>query len=80
MSKARDELDATLDRLFDENQAKLLPEERCAATVNDMCLARGDGYTCTRARGHAGDHVAHGRLGYIGHRWALASSRPVALH
>lgn len=65
------DLDKTLDRLFDQNQAKLPVEDRCA-THGQMCLAQDDGYKCTKPKGHCGEHIAHGRLGYIGHRWVLS--------
>ena len=71
MSKeALDELDKTLDQIFEENQAKLPEAERVAP--HETCSVSADGYTCTRAPHTGGDHIAHGRLGVILKRWGGA--------
>lgn len=69
MSKeALDELDKTLDQIFEENQAKL-PESERVPLKGQTCSVQADGFTCTRAPHGVGDHVAHGRLGVIIKRW-----------
>lgn len=65
---AKAELEDTRDRMFNENQAKLAPELRCVMGAK-WCEEDDEGYTCTCAVGHVGDHAAHGRLGIIVHRW-----------
>lgn len=64
----KDELDAAIAKSFQEVQAKLPPEDRCA-TKAPLCSIRHDGYACTKARGHVGDHIAHGSHGYVITRW-----------
>ncbi len=36
------------------------PEVSNEPVIERMCRARLEGFSCTRTRGHAGDHVAHG--------------------
>ena len=56
--------------IFKDTQAKLPEKDRAAAYGKDMCMADNDDRICTKAEGHEGDHIAHGVLGYILHRWA----------
>jgi hypothetical protein len=68
--EARKAYDDALDSMFEKNIAKQPPEFRNRATsIADKCKATHDGYGCTLKAGHTCDHVAHGRLGYIHHRW-----------
>jgi len=67
--KLKHKFDTLLDRMFEEEQAKLPPEDRCARTAQEMCRDEHDGYKCTKAKGHAGQHIAHERLGTAMTRW-----------
>lgn len=65
-----DALEKVLDEMFAENQAKLPHSERCAATKSEMCKQTShNSYTCTLPKGHAGEHIAHGSLGFVVWRW-----------
>jgi hypothetical protein len=57
-------MDKTISEIFNENQAKLPEEKRCAR--GKCCsVINNDGYSCTLLKGHKGVHVAHGILGDI---------------
>ena len=61
-----------IDRMFEEAQAKLPPEDRIAdaAYRHGICGGRSyDGFVCTKVRGHQGDHMAHNRRGEVAKRW-----------
>lgn len=69
-SEARKEYDATLLRMFNEQIAKQPPEfQDIVLSGPERCQAEHDGFGCTLRTGHTCDHVAHGQLGYIHHRW-----------
>ena len=40
-----------------------------ARSVEVMCYAQDQGCTCTKEKGHEGDHVAHGLRATIMHTW-----------
>lgn len=62
----------TLNEMFAEAQAKLPPEDRCACWSGvEMCKDPYDGYKCTKATGHKGKHMAHGRLGEVIKIWEV---------
>lgn len=64
-------LDSVRAKMFAEAQAKLKPDDRVAPEGVEFCSAEHDGYSCTKAVGHAGtEHVAHGMLGTVEHRWS----------
>ncbi len=63
------EYEGTLQRLWRENIAKQPPELQPADSIENCCLAKGDGFTCSLPKGHTGVHAAYGSLGYIHHKW-----------
>lgn len=68
-----DQYDDMLDRMFKEQNAKHPPEFQFQShQLEQNCPATHDGFTCTLIAGHTCDHVSHGRLGYIHHRWNQA--------
>jgi hypothetical protein len=68
--EAQREYDGALKRMFKERMAKHPPEfQDIAPTEDERCPAKHDGFNCTLKAGHTCDHVAHGMLGYIHHRW-----------
>jgi hypothetical protein len=67
--QAKREYDKTLKRMFEEAQAKLPEERRAANSVEDMCMHKHDGYSCTLSKQHFGNHIAHGTLGTIIAEW-----------
>jgi hypothetical protein len=55
------------------------PEGATATLEQDAppgCRASRDGFTCTRQRGHSGDHVAHGEFGRVWARWPESDVSP----
>ena len=46
-----------------------------AATDEEMCQDTRHAYICTRVKGHAGDHVAHGGDGDICDQWPQNSKQ-----
>lgn len=67
--QAKDELDETIKRIFNETQAAL-PEEDRADPDGDYCMADNEHQVCTKTKGHKSEeHIAHGTLGYVLHRW-----------
>lgn len=64
-------MEDTLNQMFEEANAKLPKQEQCWRF--HPCCSEHDGYACTAERGHLGDHVAQGRIGYILARWPQAS-------
>lgn len=68
--RAKDSLDAVIKEAFEENVAQMPPEDRPFVGPEDgYCLVEDDGYKCTKAKGHAGQHCAHGSFGYVLRRW-----------
>ena len=63
-------MDEVREQMFAEEQALLPPNERVAGPDQEMCLEKDDGYSCTSAKNHEGDHVSCGTLGAVHHRWA----------
>ena len=75
MSKqALDEFDRGRDEMMARAMAKLPPEDKIAATVEEMCqdgaASIGGGWTCSKQKGHAPTegHAAHGMFGIVA-RW-----------
>lgn len=63
-------LNDALEKMFDEGQATLPEEDRVWQDGQEMCGAKDQKFTCTKALGHSGDHVAHGWPdGAAEHRW-----------
>lgn len=59
--------------IFAENQAKLPEDQRCGPLDGEVawCMIKNeDGYGCTRAKGHDGDHAACGVLGQLLAVWS----------
>ena len=65
------ELDDCRQEIYDENQAALPMQDRGGPLYEPICGEMNDGYTCTKILGHLEslEHVAHGSLGTIEHRW-----------
>lgn len=64
------DMDKVLARIFSENQDKLPESKRIAQFDKAMCLDSNiSELQCTLPVGHSGEHIAHGRLGYIIEEW-----------
>ena len=63
------DFDKILDEMFEE-WCLANPDKPQPSKGQPMCLQPNDGYKCTCAVNHAGDHAAHGRLGGIFKQWS----------
>lgn len=61
--------DKVLQDCFRNGQARLPPDRRAAPDGIECCFHEHDGFKCTMAKGHTGQHAAHGMMGHIIREW-----------
>src|ERR1035441_339164 len=63
-------------RAIDQFNPSYLPE---CDWISSYCNSEWEGYSCTRATGHSGDHAAHTFSGRMAARWPQQHTSPIYL-